>query len=477
LSSVFEQTKNSSKNVLASLFSASTVYNQIPKTVGEKLGDLTSNVGSIFKEGLLGGLESIKGTIQLAKAPFSKLGQVIGLTAPENTSKDITAKPRKSVTDIAESTINGVKTTVSSMGKLATLPFASLKSTFNGMGNFMVKTKMISPSQAKAIGGAMSSIGGAIGGGAAMMAVQALMGFMDALNPFKPVIEALTDIFSVYGEILGTAFMPLIEKLYEVMLSPDVIVMMSQLAMAFSGIVSAFLPLIDIISPFAAILMAAFIIPLQLVTPLIQLLGITLAPLGGYMSTVSGAINSFSILIGTSVQPIIEKILPFIQDFATDLGKIFGLGWAAVTLLFTGLSDAWGTVTSAFTGSGGIWDGIKTGWAALKTAVIGIPDFFKGIANGLIGIINAPINAINKLLPKEAQLGTIPLLAQGGITQGPMLAMIGDNPSGREAVIPLDSHNNPLNGMGGGVTIIVNGDITDEKIETLKREMWIGGFL
>ena len=32
----------------------------------------------------------------------------------------------------------------------------------------------------------------------------------------------------------------------------------------------------------------------------------------------------------------------------------------------------------------------------------------------------------------------IPRLAQGGITTGPTLAVIGDNPGGREAVIPLD---------------------------------------
>jgi hypothetical protein len=48
----------------------------------------------------------------------------------------------------------------------------------------------------------------------------------------------------------------------------------------------------------------------------------------------------------------------------------------------------------------------------------------------------------------------IPMLAEGGIVTGPTLAMIGE--AGPEAVIPLSK----MGGMGGGITVNVNGGIS-----------------
>lgn len=84
-----------------------------------------------------------------------------------------------------------------------------------------------------------------------------------------------------------------------------------------------------------------------------------------------------------------------------------------------------------------------------------------GLVNGLKGIggsvgdigrsiVNSVIGFLNDVLPHSLTINkgpihvsvplfpTIPALASGGITTGPMLALIGDNPGGREAVIPLD---------------------------------------
>ena len=61
-------------------------------------------------------------------------------------------------------------------------------------------------------------------------------------------------------------------------------------------------------------------------------------------------------------------------------------------------------------------------------------------------------------------LGEIPHLAQGGIVNGPTLALLGDNPSGREAVVPLEKADEMGFGGKGGHTfnITVNaGGITD----------------
>lgn len=49
----------------------------------------------------------------------------------------------------------------------------------------------------------------------------------------------------------------------------------------------------------------------------------------------------------------------------------------------------------------------------------------------------------------------IPALAEGGITTGPTMALIGDNPGGREAVIPLDR----MGGLGNSYHIEVNAGV------------------
>lgn len=49
----------------------------------------------------------------------------------------------------------------------------------------------------------------------------------------------------------------------------------------------------------------------------------------------------------------------------------------------------------------------------------------------------------------------VPALAEGGITTGPTLALIGDNPGGREAVIPLDR----MGGLGNNYTISVTAGV------------------
>lgn len=87
---------------------------------------------------------------------------------------------------------------------------------------------------------------------------------------------------------------------------------------------------------------------------------------------------------------------------------------------------------------GGLLKGLKPVGGA-------IGDIGKSIVNSIIGYLNdilphsisiskGPIHVSVPLFP------TIPQLAKGGVVTGPTLALIGDNPGGREAVIPLDKY-------------------------------------
>jgi len=57
-------------------------------------------------------------------------------------------------------------------------------------------------------------------------------------------------------------------------------------------------------------------------------------------------------------------------------------------------------------------------------------------------------------------------LATGGLTTGPMLAMIGDNPSGKEAVIPFERMGEFLDMAGAGQSqnVVVTGRISGNDI-------------
>ena len=90
---------------------------------------------------------------------------------------------------------------------------------------------------------------------------------------------------------------------------------------------------------------------------------------------------------------------------------------------------------------------------AVQSALTNVPFPFNIAAGGLAGIAAGAL--FNKLLGALK----IPALAQGGITNGPQLAMVGDNPSGREAIIPLERFDSIFGNGGGAQNIHLTGDV------------------
>lgn len=102
----------------------------------------------------------------------------------------------------------------------------------------------------------------------------------------------------------------------------------------------------------------------------------------------------------------------------------------------------------------------------------GVRQIFKGVFDSLYTIVKTPLNliidAINTVIAglnsirisMPAMLGggsfginipNIPKLAEGGITNGPMLAMVGDNPGGREVISPLSDLQDMFRASNEGV--------------------------
>jgi hypothetical protein len=110
--------------------------------------------------------------------------------------------------------------------------------------------------------------------------------------------------------------------------------------------------------------------------------------------------------------------------------------------------DVWIAIKGKFTGvynwfKTNVVDNISKAFSKIKYNITeGLYNNVKSLINKLIGYINKPLKEIKNwsFMGKKpfGGLPTIPALAKGGITNGPMMAMIGDNPGGREVVSPLN---------------------------------------
>ena len=213
--------------------------------------------------------------------------------------------------------------------------------------------------------------------------------------------------------------------------------------------------------------------------------------------------------IGAALLPAVEKLLPYLQQFATwaqnnpqtfmiiagALAAIaasivainvamalnpIGLIVIGVGLLIAGLAIAY----TKFEGFRKIVDGV---FGAIKWWIVNVTipqikmmlEIFKSVFNGIATIWNNTIGKFSFTVPswvpgiggKGFSMPDIPMLANGGIvTGGATLAMIGEK--GPEAVIPLDRMGEFGMGDGGTtVNINVNGGDPQSVVNALRTYM------
>ena len=127
--------------------------------------------------------------------------------------------------------------------------------------------------------------------------------------------------------------------------------------------------------------------------------------------------------------------------------------------------------------AGTVFDGIKTGFGVVVDAVTAyvktLVGIYKGLFNGIASIWNSTVGKLSFKIPgwvpglggKGFDVPEIPMLAEGGIVNGPTLAMIGE--AGPEAVIPL----NRAGALGNNITINVNGGDPNSVVAALRTYM------
>lgn len=151
---------------------------------------------------------------------------------------------------------------------------------------------------------------------------------------------------------------------------------------------------------------------------------------------------------------LIYKNWDSIAGFFGDTWDAIGTG---IDWIGDKLGDFFGFIVSMPKRLLNVYIGIANAWIWLFNAIIGgynALDF--GIHVHLPGWLGGAGFDVDDLIPDvNVRIPSIPALAGGGITSGPMLAWIGDNPGGREVVAPLDDFERMVDGGRGGDVIVV----------------------
>jgi len=200
--------------------------------------------------------------------------------------------------------------------------------------------------------------------------------------------------------------------------------------------------------------------------------------------------KSFAANIAEGLRVTAENTVTFAKKHLENL-KAWGSG-----VLATAGETARGFASNMASGFRSTWDNFKSlmssmgekvsGWwsenkgMVIKTAIVG------AVIAGGIGLALAVPAAIPYMAGALGGLSAIPALAKGGITNGPTMAMVGDNPGGREVVSPLgdlmtmitQAVSTTSNNINGDMTVIVKigeDTITEKIVKDINRKSRISG--
>lgn len=109
---------------------------------------------------------------------------------------------------------------------------------------------------------------------------QIIMGLMQAFASLFSIFQPIIDVVSIFAEIVGTGFMPIIQVLLEALTTPEMLAFIEMLASALGEVMEAIAPLIPVFIDLIRIALIPILIVVKLLaiilkplTPLFELLG------------------------------------------------------------------------------------------------------------------------------------------------------------------------------------------------------------
>lgn len=262
------------------------------------------------------------------------------------------------------------------------------------------------------------------------------------------------------GEEIGAVFLPILAHLAQGLATvakffTDLPAPVQQTIVVLGAVVAAVGPLVFIIGKLAG----AF----QVVIGVFRLL--SLALLANPFVALAAAVVAIAALIILNWDKIFAFLKAVWSKITTALGGVVKFFTDAWTGLVKATTAAWDAVSGIIKGAvNAVIDVINGLFSFLNGISIGIPEVNVGpihIGGGTIDPFNIPL---------------IPHLAEGGIVDGPTLALIGER--GPEAVVPLGS-NMPGNEFHSHITVQGRPEFIedeDDLIRTQQRIAFLAGF-
>jgi phage-related protein len=203
-----------------------------------------------------------------------------------------------------------------------------------------------------------------------------------------------------------------------------------------------------VLVPLGDFLKAAFKPTVEAISAVFKYLWeVVLKPFGAYLGAVfTDIFKILTVTIQFLWNNVLKPLVPFITGILKGAFEQVGDTITNLKTVFIGLMNF---ISGVFTGDWEkAWEGVKQ---IFKGVFDNLYDIVKRPLNLIIDAINAVIGGLNSISVKVPDwvpefggktyginIPKIPHLAKGGITNGPMMAVIGDNPGGREVVSPLD---------------------------------------
>lgn len=190
------------------------------------------------------------------------------------------------------------------------------------------------------------------------------------------------------------------------------------------------------------------------------------------ISTVQNNLQTFGSNVGTIAVETAKSFASNLNEgyqtasqnfstFANTVGgnlKAFGDGFLRVSA-----ETAQGFATNMVNAFATVWGNFKnlmnaigeriSGWFSANKEVVVKTAITAGVVVGAGALALSVPAAIPYVAGALGGLAAVPALKTGGITDGPMLAMIGDNPGGREVVAPLDDLTNIMASAVGSAVL------------------------
>ena len=221
------------------------------------------------------------------------------------------------------------------------------------------------------------------------------------------------------GEEIGAVFLPVLASLAQGLSSvarwfTELPPGMQQFIVIFGGIIAAIGPAVFVIgklvSSFQAVIAVFNLLKIALLTNPFTALAVAVA-----------AIAALIILNWDKIWEFLQKTWQAIMTALSTLSRFFGAVWDGIVKMTT---DAWNSVVN-------IIKGVLNG---LIDVINGFFGFLNGLSFGAGPWDVGPIH-IDAIAIDPFNIGLIPHLAEGGIINGPTLALLGE--AGPEAVVPL----------------------------------------